>query len=87
MELLSLDDVLALEEALPLPEAEPEFFDDFDAFGVAYLRDEELYCGTKERERDQHRWELDPASAEDYDERARRAPAGYPALRWRHFGH
>ncbi|HEX6083810.1 MAG TPA: hypothetical protein VF266_04750 [Thermoanaerobaculia bacterium] len=30
-----------------------------------------------------YRWELDPASAEDYHERYK----GAPALRWRHFGH
>ena len=35
---------------------------------------------------DQHRWELDPASAEDYDERMRGWRSG-PAERWRHFGH
>ena len=32
---------------------------------------------------DGHRWELDPASAEDYGERTR----GWVALKWRHFGH
>lgn len=37
-------------------------------------------------ERDLHRWELDPASAEDYREHARIWSAG-PAQRWRHFGH
>jgi hypothetical protein len=37
-------------------------------------------------ERDPHRWELDPASAEDWRERNRRA---VPRLAepWRHFGH
>ena len=33
-----------------------------------------------------HRWELDPASAEDYDERTQAWRSG-PAERWRHFGH
>jgi hypothetical protein len=28
-----------------------------------------LKVGEKERERDRHRWELDPASSEDYVER------------------
>jgi len=28
-----------------------------------------LRFGEKERERDVHRWELDPASADDYEER------------------
>lgn len=41
----------------------------------------ELSC-----EKDPHRWELDPASAEDWSER-HKAWAGGPALRWRHFGH
>ena len=45
---------------------------------------EEVHCG--ERWLDLHRWELDPASAEDYRDRTRVAKAG-PALRWRHFGH
>ena len=39
------------------------------AIGVTYQDDEELKAGEKERSRDQHRWELDPASADDYAER------------------
>src|SRR5436305_6823942 len=35
-----------------------------DAIGVHYDDFEELRCGDKEHERDVHRWELDPASAE-----------------------
>jgi hypothetical protein len=35
-------------------------------------------------ERTEGRWELDPASADDYGER-RRAPV--VAQKWRHFGH
>ena len=42
-----------------------------DALGVHYDDTEELRCGVKERERDLHRWELNPASAEDYCDRAR----------------
>ncbi len=42
-----------------------------DGAGVPYQIDEELHLGTKEEERDLHRWELDPASSEDYDDRAR----------------
>src|SRR5579863_4577769 len=38
--------------------------------GITYADDEELRAGDKEAERDAHRWELDPASAEDYPERA-----------------
>jgi hypothetical protein len=40
-----------------------------EAVGVTYQDDETLSLGTKEAERDQHRWELNPASAEDYVER------------------
>ena len=39
--------------------------------GVTYKDDEALACGDKELTRDVHRWELDPASAEDYRERMR----------------
>lgn len=42
------------------------------AFGIVYDDFEELWFGEKERERDRHRWELDPASAEDWIERRRR---------------
>ncbi len=41
------------------------------ALGVTYADDEELKAGEKERERDKHRWELDPASSDDYQDRAR----------------
>jgi hypothetical protein len=39
------------------------------AMGITYADDEELKVGEKERSRDVHRWELDPASADDYQER------------------
>jgi hypothetical protein len=39
------------------------------ALGVTYADDETLDPGGKEAERDAHRWELDPASSEDYAER------------------
>ena len=39
--------------------------------GVTYAEDEVLKVGEKERERDRHRWELDPASSEDYQERVK----------------
>jgi hypothetical protein len=38
------------------------------ALGVQYDDNEELKAGDKISERDRHRWELDPASAEDYPE-------------------
>ena len=41
------------------------------AMGVTYQDDEELKVGEKERERDRHRWELDPASSDDYQDRTR----------------
>jgi hypothetical protein len=41
------------------------------AIGISYADDEELKVGEKERERDRKRWELDPASSDDYQDRAR----------------
>jgi hypothetical protein len=41
------------------------------AMGVTYQDNEELRFGEKESGRDQHRWELDPASSEGYNERIR----------------
>ena len=41
------------------------------SMGITYADDETLKVGEKERSRDLHRWELDPASSEDYRERAR----------------
>jgi len=38
------------------------------ALGVQYEDSEELKAADKISERDRHRWELDPASAEDYPE-------------------
>lgn len=39
------------------------------AVGVTYAEGEELKVGEKEERRDTHRWELDPASSEDYVDR------------------
>jgi hypothetical protein len=39
------------------------------ALGVEYQDGEELKASDKVGERDEHRWELDPASAEDYKDR------------------
>lgn len=41
------------------------------AMGVTYQDGEELKVGEKERSRDLHRWELDPASSDDYQDRVR----------------
>ncbi len=60
--------------------------DPIDDFGIEYEEWEELDCGgAKDYGRDRHRWELDPASAEDYLDR--HSGRLGPALRWRHFGH
>jgi hypothetical protein len=45
------------------------------AIGVTYQEGEPLRAGRKEEERDEHRWELDPASADDYGERVHDASA------------
>jgi Family of unknown function (DUF6335) len=56
------------------------------AIGITYADEEELRIGGKEAERDQHRWELDPASSEDYKERSRyRPPEGADEVL--HMGH
>lgn len=39
------------------------------ALGVTYEDNEELKASEKIAERDRHRWELDPASSDDYKER------------------
>lgn len=56
-----------------------------EAIGVTYEEGEPLRVGAKEQERDTHRWELDPASAEDYPQHAA-AGAGLaePILKMRH---
>ena len=41
------------------------------AMGVTYQDNEELKFGEKERSRDLKRWELDPASSDDYKDRLR----------------
>jgi len=42
-----------------------------EAMGVTYADDEELKVGEKERSRDKKRWELDPASSDDYVDRTK----------------
>ncbi len=56
------------------------------ALGITYADEEELRIGFKEAERDEHRWELDPASSEDYAERLRQRNAG-PAEAILHMNH
>jgi hypothetical protein len=52
------------------PTPDQDIVDDIGkALGVEYNDNEELRSGDKVRDRDKHRWELNPASAEDYKER------------------
>jgi hypothetical protein len=52
------------------PPPDQDIVDDIGkALGVQYEDNEELRSSDKVIERDKHRWELDPASAEDYKER------------------
>jgi Family of unknown function (DUF6335) len=52
------------------PTPDQDVVDDIGkALGVQYEDNEELKSADKVVERDKHRWELDPASAEDYKER------------------
>jgi hypothetical protein len=43
-----------------------------EAMGIVYEDGEELWLEEKEHDRDRHRWELDPASSEDYKTRRRK---------------
>ena len=52
------------------PTPDQDVVDDIGrAVGVQYDDNEELKGEAKISKRDKHRWELDPASSEDYDER------------------
>lgn len=55
-----------------MPSPEQNVVDDIGrAMGVTYQEGEELKAGEKERDRDRKRWELDPASSDDYQDRVR----------------
>ena len=57
----------------PLNSIDTDALDELGAaMGLTYEDDEELWLGIKEATRDHHRWELDPASAEDWTERRKR---------------
>ena len=57
----------------PLGSIDTDMLDELGAaMGLTYEDDEELWLGIKEAGRDAHRWELDPASAEDWSERKRK---------------
>jgi hypothetical protein len=52
------------------PTPDQDIVDDIGkALGVEYQDNEELKASDKVVERDKHRWELDPASSEDYKDR------------------
>jgi len=52
------------------PTPDQDIVDDIGrALGVEYQDNEELRGSDKVADRDKHRWELDPASSEDYKER------------------
>jgi hypothetical protein len=52
------------------PAPDEEVVDDIGkALGVQYEDNEELKASDKIIERDKHRWEMDPASSEDYKDR------------------
>ena len=52
------------------PTPDQDIVDDIGkALGVQYEDNEELKSGDKLAERDKHRWELDPASSDDYKDR------------------
>jgi hypothetical protein len=62
---------MLIDEEEDLMTPDQNVVDDFGAaLGISYGEDEILRFGEKERERDLHRWELDPASADDYEERS-----------------
>lgn len=55
------------------------------ALGITYREGEELYLVDKERARDAHRWELDPASSDDFIDRMRAlAPKRKPRNKFQH---
>lgn len=52
------------------PTPDQDIVDDIGkALGVPYADGESLKSTDKITERDKHRWEMDPASSEDYEER------------------
>lgn len=70
------------------PTPDQSLVDDIgEAWGIVYQPGETLKIGPKERDRDVHRWELDPASAEDYQERARAHEFSEKLLHMTHSGH
>ncbi len=58
-----------------------------EALGIVYQPGEALKLGEKEQQRDRQRWELDPASSEDYAERSHDSDLSEPFLHMTHSGH
>ncbi len=83
-ELESWEELYA-QEIAQVDAVDPLTEEPIEDFGIVYESYEELDCGMKDHERDRHRWELDPASAEDWDDRGGTRVS--LAQRWRHFGH
>jgi len=66
------DDRTPLDETPPggTPTPGEDIVDEIgEILGVTYDDGERLRAGDKEHDRDIHRWELDPASADDYADR------------------
>jgi Family of unknown function (DUF6335) len=69
----------------PAQESRDVLDDIGQAAGITYEEGEPLRIGEKEVQRNAHRWELDPASAEDYSERShQRSPSAESIRRMRH---
>ncbi len=76
------------QEATPDGELIEDVVDDIGKIaGVTYQEGEPLRVGTKEDDRDKHRWELDPASADDYKERTHPEVAEAEPIRKMHHEH
>lgn len=70
------------------PTPDQNIVDDLgEAWGIVYQPGEALKIGEKEERRDLHRWELDPASAEDYGDRSREHELCEQFLHMTHSGH
>ena len=73
-------------ELTPDAELEDDVVDEIGTItGLTYQEGEPLRVGNKEDDRDRHRWELDPASADDYLERTHERAA--EAEPFRHMKH
>ena len=88
LEIDSTDPLPPFEQCLEdsTPAADQDVVDNIGkAAGVTYAEGEPLRVGAKETLRDVHRWELDPASSEDYDEREHPLPdAAEKVMRMQH---